>query len=60
MDLKRGYHPIVYPIHPCKKAITLVKKPDASPFTDVQRITFGSAMYIKGLFSKPMQHYNVD
>ena len=34
--------------------------PSTSPLTDVQEITLGSAMYIKGLFSKSMQYNKVD
>ena len=54
---KRRHHPIVYPIHTLIPS-PLQKKPYTSHFTDIQRITLGSAMYIKGLFSKSM-HYKV-
>ena len=49
---QRGYHPRFYLIPTLPSS--LQKKPYTSPFTDVQRIILGSAMHIKGLFSKSM------
>ena len=45
-----GYHPIVYPIPTLIPSPLFVKKPYTSPFSDVQIITLGSAMYIKVYF----------
>ena len=56
---KKEYHPMVYSF-PTLIPSPLQKKPYTSPFTDVQRISLGSAMHIKGLFSKSMQHYKVE
>ena len=57
---KRGDHlKFILPI-PTLLQSSLLKNLYTSPFTDVQRITLVSAIYIKGLFSKSMQYYKVD
>ena len=45
-----GYHPIVYPIPTLISPPLFVKNLYTTAFTDMQRITLGSTMYIKAYF----------